>query len=311
MMEKGKIMKKVLVLGASGLFGGRAAEAFAAAGWQVTRFKRGGDMKAAAMGMDVIVNGLNPPMYHNWAELVPAITAEVIAAGLASGARVIVPGNVYVYGTQPAPWGPDTPHRPVSRKGAIRAAMENSYRNAARAQGLRVLILRGGDFLDARAESTMFNQLMLRSFAAGKITVGGAADAMHAWAPLQDMARAAVALADHPNLPDFADVPFAGLSFTPNDLKAELERQTGRRLRFARFPWWAMRLAAPFWELARELGEMRYLYDAPHWLNPKPLQSLLPGFQGTSLVDVVAETLAAKGVAARTTGYSASVPVAD
>ena len=50
------------------------ARAAISAGWQVTRFRRGGDMKAAAMGMDVIVNGLNPPMYHDWARLIPAIT---------------------------------------------------------------------------------------------------------------------------------------------------------------------------------------------------------------------------------------------
>jgi len=47
--------------------GHHAAEAFAAAGWTLRRYKRGTDMTAAAMGADVIVNGLNPPGYHNWA----------------------------------------------------------------------------------------------------------------------------------------------------------------------------------------------------------------------------------------------------
>lgn len=287
-------MRRVLILGASGLFGGRAAEAFAAAGWRVTRFKRGTDMKATAQGMDVIVNAMNPPMYHNWAELVPAITEEVIAAGLASGARVIVPGNVYVFGVGPAPWGVATPHRPVARKGVIRAALEARYRLAASEQGLRVLILRGGDFLDASGAGTMFNQVTLRAVAKGKITLAGPAEAMHAYAPLGDMARAAVALVGLPDLPAFADVPFAGLSFTAEEVKAEVERQTGRRYGFARFPWWALRLAAPFWELAGELGEMRYLSDHPHWLDPGPMQVLLPGFQGVTLAQVIAEHLAVR-----------------
>ena len=77
---------KVLVLGASGLFGSHAARAFAVAGWQVSRFQRGSDRAAAARGMDVILNGLNPPGYHDWDRLIPAKTREVIAAGLASGA---------------------------------------------------------------------------------------------------------------------------------------------------------------------------------------------------------------------------------
>lgn len=55
----------VLVLGASGSFGSHAAREFAAAGWQVRRYQRGTDMVAAAQGADVIVNGLNPPNYHN------------------------------------------------------------------------------------------------------------------------------------------------------------------------------------------------------------------------------------------------------
>ena len=164
---------KVLILGASGLFGAQAARAFAAAGWQVTPFKRGTDMAAAAQGHDLIVNALNPPNYHAWDRLIPQITAEVIAAGLASGATVLVPGNVYVYGTQPGPWGPGTPHRPVARKGAIRARMEADYR-AATDRGLRVIILRGGDFIDPTSPRSFWNMIALKSVAKGRITTASA-----------------------------------------------------------------------------------------------------------------------------------------
>ena len=86
----------VLICGASGLFGGQAAAAFVAAGWTVRKYQRGADMVAAAKGVVVIVNALNPPNYHAWDRLIPEITAQVIAAGLASGATVLVAGNVYV-----------------------------------------------------------------------------------------------------------------------------------------------------------------------------------------------------------------------
>jgi NADPH:quinone reductase-like Zn-dependent oxidoreductase len=56
----------VLILGASGKIGHHASRAFAAAGWVVRHYDRAsGDMVAAARGADVIVNGLNPPAYHN------------------------------------------------------------------------------------------------------------------------------------------------------------------------------------------------------------------------------------------------------
>ncbi|MGB3280705.1 MAG: epimerase, partial [Pseudorhodobacter sp.] len=75
---------KALILGASGGFGGAMAQALGRAGWQVTRYRRGTNMTKAAQGMDVIVNGLNPPKYHNWAKLIPEITADVLGSAKAS-----------------------------------------------------------------------------------------------------------------------------------------------------------------------------------------------------------------------------------
>ena len=281
--------KTVLILGASGLFGGHAATAFAAAGWQVKRFSRGTDMVQAAKGVQVIVNGLNPPMYHDWKTLIPQITAQVIAAGKASGATVIVPGNVYVYGREPSPWGPDTRHRPVAKKGAIRATMEAQYRAAA-AEGMQTIIIRGGDFIAPEEPGSFLNMIVLKGLAKGRIEVLAGMDVTRAWAYLPDMTRAAVALAEkRESLPAFTDMPFAGFTLTMGGLKAKLEALLDQPLKVRRFPWWAMTLAAPFWELARELREMRYLYDLPHELDPAPLAALLPDFRMTSLDTVLRE----------------------
>lgn len=282
-------MGKVLVAGASGNFGAAAAKAFAAAGWEVRRYQRGTDMAAAARGCEVIVNGLNPPMYHDWARLIPAITGQVLAAARASGATVIVPGNVYVYGREPGPWNAATPHHPCSRKGKIRAEMEAAYK----ASGLPVILLRGGDFLDASSANTFLNMVTLKGLAKGKLQVAGDPKVPRAYAHLPDMARAAVALAERrADLPRFADIPYAGLTFSMADLKAEIERQTGHGLCYTQMPWRMMRLLSPFWELARELREMRYLYDLPHRLDPAPLAALLPDHRDASFAEVVAAHIA-------------------
>ena len=278
----------VLIAGASGHFGRAAEEAFSAAGWQVRRYRRGSDMAVAAQGAQVIVNALNPPKYNNWAQHIPAITAQVIAAARACGARVVVPGNVYVYGPLGGVWGPDTPHNPHTKKGKIRAEMEARYRDS----GIRTLILRGGDFIDPTQTGTLFSMMTAKA-AAGKLTRFGRPDALHAYAPVQDMARAAAALCARPNLPDFADIPYAGQAFSINDLAAELARQLRKPVKVSTFPWWAMQAAAPFWELARELLEMRYLSDISHHLDPRPLAALLPDFRGQTLPQIVAQTLRA------------------
>lgn len=285
---------KVVVAGASGGFGRRAAEAFEAAGWEVVRYKRGTDLGAVAEGADVIVNGLNPPMYHNWKVLIPRITEQVIEAAKASGATVLMPATVYLYGDQPGPWTEATPHRSRTRKGRIRAEMEARYARAVAEEGLRVILLRGGDFIDPANPGTLLNMMVLKSLGRNLMMPMSPAAVPRAYAYLPDMARAAVALAEkRAELEPFAEVNFPDLTFTMSELRAEIARQIGRRPRVLSFPWWALRLAAPFHELSRELLEMRYLYRLPHRLESLAFDGYLPGFRRTAFDEVVGREIAA------------------
>ncbi|HHL22818.1 MAG TPA: epimerase [Aliiroseovarius sp.] len=282
---------KVLILGASGKLGGAAAQAFEAAGWEVARYRRGTDMSAAAMGADVIVNGLNPPNYHAWERTIPEITQTVIEAGRASGALIVVPGNVYNFAPVPGAISEDTPQEPPTRKGRVRKQMEEAYRQS----GLRVLILRAGNFIAPGRDDDMLGLMVLRGLSRGRIMWPGDPAALQAWCYLPDWARAAVALAERRgSLRRFEDVPFPGHCFSAEDLRDHLERIVGRKLRIGGFPWWFLRLAAPFWELARELREMRYLFSLPHCLDGARFGALLPDFRPTPLDEVLPSALPAK-----------------
>ncbi|MCU0826241.1 MAG: epimerase [Tabrizicola sp.] len=291
--------RTALVLGSNGGFGGQTALALEGAGWRVNRYQRGTDMALAAHGASVIVNGLNPPAYHNWDQLIPEITGQVLAAARASGAMILMPGNVYPYGMEPGLWNADTPHRPVSRKGRIRAEQERALREAAEAGGPRTLLLRGGDFLLPGAPGNVMNRLILQNLDKGTVTSLGDPQALHAYAYLPDMARAVVRLLDlGDQLPAYADIPFGGHAFTISDLSARISRLTGLPVRTKRFPIWIFTLASPFWELARELREMLYLFSFPHQLDPGPLRQWLPDWQDTDLDEVIARHLRALGITA-------------
>lgn len=119
----------------------------------------------------------------------------------------------------------------------------------------------------------------------------GAPEIQRAYAYLPDFARAAAILSKADDLPVFADIPFPGHNFSINDLVAEIERQTNRRLEINRFPWWALRLSAPFWELGRELFEQRYLYDHSHSLDGACFESLCSHFDHTPLEKVIARLI--------------------
>ena len=275
----------VLILGGSGKIGTHAAEAFWNAGWTVRQYDRAtGDMTAAAMGADVIVNGLNPANYANWAKTIPAITRQVIAAAKASNATVIIPGNIYNFGNQPGALNETTPQIPHTRKGKIRVEMEQAYRDA----GVRTIVLRAGNFIDPNHNADVMSLFILREAKRAKIAYSGAPDIAQAYAYLPDWARAAVALAEmRETRADFEDLPFPGHSFDMAALKAHLDRVTGRTFRLTAFPWWIMTAISPFVEMARELGEMRYLYEMDHWIGAQKFNRLLPDFQPTPLGEVM------------------------
>ncbi len=283
--------KTVLILGASGKIGRHSREAFAAAGWNVRTYDRTrDDMVEAARGVSVIVNGLNPQNYHDWARQVPAITAQVTAAAKASGATVILPGNVYNLDSVGGIWSEHTAHAPTTRKGRIREEMEQAYRAAQ----IPTIVLRAGNFIDPHRNGDLMSMLLLRELDKGRIVAAGDPDAMQAYCYLPDWAAAAVALAElRAELQTFEDIPFPGHAFSVNELRRALSELSETTLALSHFPWWVMTLAAPFWELAREMREMRYLYNLPHTLDGAKLARLVPGLRPTPLTDVLRAVLRA------------------
>ncbi|WP_299900247.1 epimerase [uncultured Ruegeria sp.] len=274
-----------LVLGASGRFGRNAALAFRHAGWDVTEFdRRSGTLSQAARGMDVIVNGWNPP-YPDWARDVPVLTKRVIDAASDTGATVIVPGNVYVFGEDtPGPWSGGTPHKATNPLGRIRIDMEEAYR----ASTVRTILLRAGDFIDTNASGNWFDQVMIKRLSRSQFVYPGDPEAPHAWAFLPDLARAAVALAEiREDLPRFCDVPFDGFTLTGVQIAQTLSQVTGRTVSVQRMKWWPLQVARPFWRLAPCLIEMRYLWRVPHQLDGGYMRELLGSFPKSNLEDAL------------------------
>ena len=279
----------VLIAGASGRFGSNASQAFKDAGWTVRHYRRSEEsLLEAARGMDVIVNALNPQNYKNWETEIPRITDEVLEAAKAHGSTVLIPGNVYNFGAHQAPWSETTPQRPNTVKGRVRVEMEEVYR----ASGVRTIILRSGDFIDAGATGTWLDLVCYKGLAKGKFTYPGNPDISHSWGYLPDLGRAAVALVERRETLDrFTDVAFEGFTVTGQEIARTLENILGRSVNLSVMPWWPIRLISPFWGLGRELLEMRYLWEHPHGLSGSLFDALVPDFETTSLEAAIAASL--------------------
>lgn len=295
-------MPSVIVLGARGRFGRSAAQAFAAGDWDVTRAGRGltgpdsMDVDAtdadavlhACAGHDVIVNGVNPP-YDHWTQVVPIVTQAVIAAAQASGATVMIPGNVYNYGcTLPPVLREDTPWVANTRKAGIRIRMEHAYRDS----GVKTIVLRGGDFLEAAQTGNWFDSYIAPKAQQGKMTYPGPRDKVHAWAYLPDMARALVGLADRrADFAQFEEFGFGGYALTGNEMIALVEQALGKPMRVSRFPWFALRVMALWSPLMREVLEMRYLWNRPHAVDGGKLRAALPEFRPTPVAAAISRSV--------------------
>ncbi|EHR69448.1 nucleoside-diphosphate-sugar epimerase [Burkholderiales bacterium JOSHI_001] len=305
--------RRVLVLGAHGRLGAAVVRAFAAAGWGVVAHTRRiarqpwpegvqgvqcdaldtAALQRAGAGCSVVVNGLSPD-YTQWDRLLPPLTAATLALARALNARLMLPGNVYVYGQQlPALLKEDTPVAGNHPKARQRIAMEAAMADAA-ARGVRSVVIRAGDFLGD--QGTWVDLAMAKRLARGRWVHMGPDDVAHAWAFLPDLARVFVAVAERDAaLPAFTTLHYPGINCTGAQMQTAVEGVVGHKLLRSGFPWWLMRLAAPFAAMPRALLEMRHLWQRPHRLDGTRLAALIGPLPATPLAEVMRLSLGAGG----------------
>jgi len=274
--------RTVLILGANGRFGLAAAQAFAAAGWQVLAQARRpladgmpasarridlpltdtAGLVAAAKGASHVVYAVNP-LYIRWdVEALPLANAGMDIAQ-ALGAVFMLPGNVYAYGEDmPSLLSESTPVAPTNPKGRIRAAMEDELLARA-AAGLRSVVLRAGDFFGG-GTGNWFDPVACRLHFPGHALTGREL--------LDAVQRAATGL----RLPHSA------------------------ALRRGRTPWWAIALVAWAAPMLRELLRMSYLWRVPHRLSATGLRDAIGRIPTTPIDTALRDSLLALGHRPRT-----------
>jgi nucleoside-diphosphate-sugar epimerase len=310
--ETGRV---ALVLGATGGIGGHVARTLSDRGWTIRALSRRAeeasrqasgfqwipgdalnrdDVEQAAEGVALIVHAVNPPGYKDWQTLVLPMLDNTIAAARASGARILLPGTIYNFGPDAFPLlSEDSPQNPVSRKGAIRVEMERRLQ-AASVDGIPVLIVRAGDFFGPGAGNNWFSQgVITPGSPITAVTRPQAAGTGHAWAYLPDVAETMVRLVELDDaLPVFARYHMEGVwDADGGQMIRAIASVTGSSPKVKSFPWWVLRLAAPFKPLFREMMEMRYLWKEPLRLSNAKLVELLGEEPRTPLDEAVRATL--------------------
>jgi nucleoside-diphosphate-sugar epimerase len=219
--------------------------------------------------------------------------ASSIAAAKAAGARLVFPGTVYNFGPDAFPILTEaSPQNPVTRKGAIRVQMEQALARAA-ADGLKVLIIRAGDFFGPRPGNNWLSQgLVQPGRPIASVRYPGALDVAHSWAYLPDVAETMVRLAEDPTLGGFEVFHMRGHTQTGAELVAGLEAAAGRKLKVTPLPWFAVRVMGAFNETFREMLEMHYLWEEPVLLDNAKLVARMGAEPHTPLAQALRAALA-------------------
>lgn len=302
----------VLVLGAAGRFGSEACLAFAKAGWQVYAQARKDlprslvhavhFIEADALDVDaivrqlpaphsvkIIVHALNPD-YARWDRLLPPLTEAVIQLAQRCGARVLIPGNVYNFGSElPELLTESTPFVADTEKARQRIAMEQCF-VAASGNGIKATIIRAGDFIGG--SGTWLDMAIARSLKKSVFTVMGPGHLTHAWAYLPDLARTFVKVAEYDHqLAAFEVFHYPGVTASMNELQAAFQQLLGVPLKVKTMPWTLFHIAAVFSPLMRAVLQMRYLWQRPHRLSGEKLMRLIGPLPHVSLQQALREYL--------------------
>lgn len=316
-----------LVLGATGGIGGAMAKKLIERGYAVRALHRNAattarnnpaidwvqgdamdrhDVIRAAQGVGLIVHAVNPPGYRNWSQWVLPMIDNTIAAARAVGASILMPGTVYNFGPDAFPvLREESPQYPVTVKGRTRVELEKRL-EAASGDGVRIIIVRAGDFFGPSAGNNWFAQVVVK---AGKplasVTTPGKTGVGHQWAYLPDVAETMMQLVERADrLPLFARFHLDGFYDVDGmQLAASIRRVTGKPdLKIKRFPWLLVRLASPFVPFFRELAEMRYLWREPLRMSNARLVEVLGAEPRTPIDVAVAQTLVSLGCLEAGTG---------
>jgi nucleoside-diphosphate-sugar epimerase len=311
--------RTALVIGITGSIGREVAVALLRRGWQVRALHRDpataripgalpdsvqwikgdamqlSDVVAAACGTELIVHAANPPNYRNWRGLALPMLDNTIAAAKISNARIVLPATVYNFGCNAAGvLKENSPQIPSTRKGQVRVEMELQLQKAS-LYGVRSIVVRAGDFFGPDAGNSWLTRGMLRtSDRVRAVYSPGPPEVGHSWAYLPDLAETMVRLVETQRPMSAYEVfHFRGHWFERGVEMAErVCRMHGLGYqRIKPFPWWAIKLAAPFVSVCREMLEMRYLWQVPLQLDNTKLRALIGEEPHTPIDVALAATL--------------------
>ncbi|MBV8623712.1 MAG: NAD-dependent epimerase/dehydratase family protein [Herbaspirillum sp.] len=308
-------MSKIALFGAAGAIGQSIANAISAQGRHYRVVGRNQDSLRKAFGADPLAEittwdpdspasieaaaqGITTLVYlvgvnYTQFELHPELMRKTLAGAISAGVRnILLIGTVYPYGVpQTLPIREDHPRLPHTFKGRMRKAQEDLLMQAHAAGQVRAAVLRLPDFYGPGVEASFLHGALKAAAQGGVADMIGPLDRPHEFVFVPDVGPVVAKMLDTPEV--FGRIwHLAGAGVTTQrELVAEMERQSGRKLKTRVAGKTMLRLIGMFNPWMRELVEMHYLLTQPVIMDDSALQELIGPIAKTSYADGIRQAL--------------------
>jgi len=212
---------------------------------------------------------------HSW----PVVMRNIIAAAQANKFKVIFLDNVYMYGQVDGRMTEDSPIKPASKKGEVRAEIARMLQDAMQSDGVTGVIARSADFYGPHTRiSDAFFQ---GAFSDGVAKWMGNPDVMRAWSYTLDNAKALAILGnDERANGQVWHIP-AAEAMTGREFISLAGSILGKELGVVTVPAPGAKAREAFAQQAPEIADMMYQYDHPYVFDSTRFQETF-GMQPTS-----------------------------
>ncbi len=247
----------------------------------------------ATRGATVVYDCANPAEYHRWDELLPPLKRGVRAAAARAGARLVVLDCLYMVGRpEKVPFDEDTPMRPCSHKGELRAMLARELFEAHARGDVRATTGRASDYFGPDVPLALLGTRFAERLMAGKpLEMGGDPDQPHGYSYGPDVARGLAVLGANPSADGKAwHLPLAWTGTTRGLVEA-LGAAVGRHGTVRSAPDWLMRAAGLFSPMLGAFAEMTYQWKVPYVIDDRRFRAAF-GVEPTTPERAVAETAA-------------------
>ncbi len=224
-----------------------------------------------------------------WREQWPIVIQNVINVTKENNARLIFFDNVYMYGPVNGPMKEDTPYRPISEKGKVRAAIADTIMKEVNAGTLNATIARAPDFYGTTSTNAFLDMMVLSKYAKKQIAQWmGDPNKLHNFIYIPDAGRAMYLLGQHPESDNqIWHLPTApvmkGQQFL--ELAARIYGVKPKFMRVRKFMLWILGL---FDKLIAGTVEMYYQTDHDYIFNSDKFEKAF-NFKPTSYEDGIKE----------------------